>query len=243
MMAGILHGLLFQGVRFESLIIIILGIAVLSFYYAKKLVFWGRNRLQNYPWIHRLIVFKVWLIVTVSGIFIIVQAMIMIAAMTAQDGNADYAIVLGAGIIRREPSYTLARRLDFAVEYLNHHPKGKVVVAGGRSEGQLASEAQVMKWYLEGQGIDPNRVLKEEQSTNTLENLRNGITLLRSQEGREIEEIVIITSDYHLFRAQLIGRRIGIKSYGISASSPSNLYWYYAAREFAALFKSLATDW
>ncbi len=243
LVAGILHAFLLQGVRFESLVIIILGVAVLSLHHAKKLVLWRLNRLRNYRWFYRLTILKLWMLLSLAGVFVIVQVMIMTAAMTAQDGNADYAIVLGAGIIRREPSYTLARRLDYAVEYLNNNPKGKVVVAGGRSEGQLASEAQVMKWYLEGQGIEASRVLMEEQSTNTLENLRNGITLLRSQEAGKIEEIVIITSDYHLLRAQLIGRRIGIDPYGITASSPTNLYWYYATREFAALFKSMATDW
>lgn len=241
--AGVIHGFLLRGVRFESLIFMILGIGVVSFHYANAWVLYRSKRLQKHQWIYRLIVIKIGFLLTIVGVLITLQVMIMTTAMTTHDEDVDYGIVLGAGIVRKEPSFTLARRLDLAVEYLNSHPKGKVVVAGGHSEGQLASEAQVMKWYLESQGIDSKRIMMEDQSTNTFENIKKSIEIIQFQEGIEADKIVIITSDYHLFRAQLIGRRVGVDPYGMKATSPSNLYWYYAARETVALFKSMVTDW
>ncbi|RQD70498.1 MAG: YdcF family protein [Tindallia sp. MSAO_Bac2] len=240
---GFLQIIIQHGTRFESLGLIILGLSMVSYHLAdnmfkKRLIF-----LHKYPYINKLMMVKVWLFIFVGSVFILVQAMIMVTILTADDGGADYAVVLGAGIIRREPSYTLARRLDSAVDFLNAYPDRHVVVSGGRSEGQLASEAQVMKWYLEGQKVPSEQILKEEESTNTLENIRNSVEALEKHKGINVEKIVIITSDYHMFRAQLIGRRIGVETHGITASSPTSLYWYYAMREFAAIFKSMISDW
>ncbi|WP_176968238.1 YdcF family protein [Tindallia californiensis] len=172
-----------------------------------------------------------------------IQLMIIGTFLMAGNDQADDAVVLGAGIIRREPSYTLAKRLDYAAKYLEDNPSGMLITSGGKSDGQLASEAEVMMWYLEKKGISADRIILEEKSTNTLENIKYSMNQLNQRNDTKVTEIVIITSDYHLLRAQMIARRLGLNAYGIPAQSPPDLYWHYSIRESVAIFKSMLLDW
>ncbi|MDW7671556.1 MAG: YdcF family protein [Bacillota bacterium] len=177
------------------------------------------------------------------GTFIIIQGLIMGAGHSTGNISATDILVPGAGIIRKEPSFTLAGRLNTAADYMHMHPESRVILTGGLADGQLASEAQVMAWYLEDHGIEPNRIILEEESSNTLENITYSMTLIKQTENRELDEVLIITSDYHLLRTQMIARRAGLKAAGIRSVSPSGLYKQYAVREFFAIFKSMFFDW
>jgi len=178
-----------------------------------------------------------------AGVFLIVQGLILSAGLLTPPPETAYVLVPGAGIIRKEPSFTLARRLDQAAEFLQAHPDSRVILTGGLAEGQLASEAQVMAWYLEGLGIDNQRMIKEEQASNTLENIVYSQRLVEKRDHEQLDQILIITSDYHLLRAQMLARRAGLTAYGVRAPSPPGLYQEYAIREFFALFKSMVFDW
>ena len=238
------HTLFMKEIRFESLGFLVMGIICLAFACSYTFVL---NRqsifLASRKGFRNIAVAVIAITLSSFGIFGSIQAILMTTAHFSHEGSAEYAVVLGAGIVRKEPSYTLARRLDQAAVYLSQNPEASVVVSGGHSDGQLASEAQVMKWYLENRGIDSDRILKEEYATNSLENIELSIGLVEDATGERPEKILVITSDYHLLRAKLLARRMGIETYGIAADSPPHLYPYYAAREFAALFKSMMLDW
>ena len=75
--------------------------------------------------------------------------------------NLDYIIVLGAHVDR-------ARR---ALLYLEENPGTKAVLSGGKGTGENISEAEAMYRYLTGHGIDGSRLILEEKSTSTKENL------------------------------------------------------------------------
>jgi uncharacterized SAM-binding protein YcdF (DUF218 family) len=176
------------------------------------------------------------------GTFMIIQGLIMTAGRWTGNISASDIIVPGAGIIRKEPSFTLAGRLDTAADYMHLHPESRAILTGGLADGQLASEAQVMAWYLEDRGIESSRIILEEQSSNTLENITHSMTLIKQAENRDLSEVLIITSDYHLLRTQMIARRAGLKAAGIRSLSPPDLYKQYAVREFFAIFKSMFLD-
>lgn len=201
------------------------------------------NRSRKKVFLRSLFYGILWLVVTFSGSFLIVQGLIASTAQWHQNDSPEYLLVPGAGIIRREPSFTLARRLDAAIDYLNNSPQTKVIVSGGLSDGQLASEAQVMAWYLEKNDISSDRIILEEQASNTLENVLFSKMRLEELYHEPLKEIVIVTSDYHMLRTQMIAKRVGIKAGGFKSPSPVNLYQQYATREFFAIFKSMLLDW
>lgn len=156
--------------------------------------------------------------------------------------NIKYAVILGAGIDGEQPSLTLSRRLDRSIEYLNANHNVKIVASGGRGPGAGISEAEVMKRYLVANGIDETRVLKEEKSTTSDENLKYTQELLSSLNGEQPQNILIITSDYHMFRAKHIASNYYPKVYGIASETPTPIMINYAVREYLAVIKLVILD-
>ena len=105
------------------------------------------------------------------------------------DTHADYYIVLGALVNPDgQPSAALAARCDTAADLLTANPDSKAVLCGGQGGNEPCTEADSMYAYLtEQKGIDPARLLREDQSTNTIENLANARTLIETAEARDHE--------------------------------------------------------
>ena len=85
--------------------------------------------------------------------------------------NLDYIIVLGAHVNGTRLSKALLERARRALEYLEKNPGTKAVLSGGQGEGESISEAQAMSIYLQEHGISSDRLIMEDRSTNTKENL------------------------------------------------------------------------
>ena len=89
------------------------------------------------------------------------------------DGTNTYAIILGAKVKENGvASLALQYRLDAAVEYLKQYPHVQVIVSGGQGKDEPMSEATFMYTYLVEAGIEENRILQEDDSTSTYENLQ-----------------------------------------------------------------------
>ena len=82
------------------------------------------------------------------------------------------------------------------------------------------------------------RVLKEEASSNTRENLTNSAALARSI-GLNAERPLIVTSEFHLCRAEYIARTLGLEPSGwASRTTPRILMLNYLLREVFAFGKA-----
>lgn len=96
---------------------------------------------------------------------------------------ADAVIVLGAGVNGTEPSLSLRTRLDKAVDYLERWPDIPAVLTGGTGYGEEISEAACMYDYLTAHGVEPGRLILEDQATNTAENFALSKPLLYEAGG------------------------------------------------------------
>ena len=86
-------------------------------------------------------------------------------------------------------------------------------------------------------GIDPHRVWMEDQATSTLENLRYSLEVIRDHTGTKPERIAIVSSEYHLHRAALFARRLGVDCDLVPAKTASvTLRMNYYLREIFALW-------
>ena len=85
--------------------------------------------------------------------------------------NLDYIIVLGAHVDGTRMTLALLERARRALLYLEENPGTKAVLSGGKGDGENISEAEAMYRYLIGHGIEGNRLILEEESTSTKENL------------------------------------------------------------------------
>lgn len=176
-------------------------------------------------------VISLWVI---TGLFFFVQVKIISAtALTPPDG-ADYIIVLGAQVRGQTPSLTLLSRIDSAYEYLLANPDTKVICSGGQGSGEDITEAYSISNLLIERGISRDRIILEEDSTNTIENIRNSMKYINEKE----DTVVIVSSDFHIFRALSIAKKAGIKNvYGCSKRDFLVTTPGYYVREFFAVCK------
>lgn len=166
-------------------------------------------------------------------VFVIIEGTIISHANDKADINTDYLIVLGAQIRGTKITKSLKKRLDSAVIYLKENPNTIVITSGGKGHGENLTEAEAMKRYLINCGIDENRIIKEENSTNTNENIRYSKKMLRNN-----ATVGIVTNGFHIFRAVSIAKKQGInKVKGHSAPSDPILLVNYYVREVIGVMK------
>ena len=127
-------------------------------------------------------------------------------------------------------------RLDAAKELLDEYPDVKCVVSGGKGDDENISEAQCMKNYLVENGISSDRIIMEDKSTTTFENMK--FTFEKLDELGISRDITIVTDGYHMYRASLIAKEQGAGE--VTSCSASTEFRHVAShwvREWIALTK------
>lgn len=165
-------------------------------------------------------------------IFLWVESRICLAMRTEQIGEVQYLIVLGAQVRGTKITNSLMRRIDCACRYLQEHPQTRAVLSGGQGKGEDISEAEAMAEELKRRGIVPERLLTENRSTSTMENLKFSAKII----GDLSVPTAVVTNNFHVYRALLLGRKVGYTNlYGIAASTNPVLLVNYMMREFFAV--------
>lgn len=147
----------------------------------------------------------------------------------------DAIIVLGAQVQPDgTPSIQLGWRLDAAAEAYRKHPV-PVVVCGAQGKDEPMSEAEAMAIYLYAQGVPEEDILKDPESFNTRQNLRNAAKLLETRP--EVRKVLIVTSDYHVARALALAKDMGFEATGVGSPCKQEYWIKNHARETLAWFK------
>lgn len=180
-----------------------------------------------------------------AAVFLISVAGLYVFGHIGPESSADYVILLGTQYRTDGPSVEYRARLEAAYGYLTENPGSILIASGGKGSNEPVSEAEGAKRYLTAKGIPEDRILTEDKSTNTAENLVFTADVLR-QMGEDTGSIrvVIVSSEYHLLRAACLAKRLGFTDVsclgcrGLEILLPQ---WY--TREFFALVKDLVTFW
>lgn len=168
-------------------------------------------------------------------LFGVLFGMILHGQSAGPKEDADYLVVLGAGLRGDRPSLVLEYRIQAAAEYLLAHPESKVVVSGGQGANELISEAEAMRRGLVDLGVEESRIYLEDKSTSTNENLTFSMQFI--PEGASV---VIVTNKFHVFRACHLARECGYAS--VSGLGADNVWWLNPTnylRECMAVFKDV----
>ncbi len=181
-------------------------------------------------------------------------------------------IVLGCQVKGEEPSDMLKGRLNAALELLSEHSDAVCIVSGGKGKGEDISEAEAMRRYLVENGISESRIFTESRSTNTRENMRLSVELLKergiipyekdlrnnrtenSVPGRATPAgnqsthypsdnadiaLVVVTNEFHQYRAEIYARKFGISVGHHSTRTPPWALLNYWVREWAAILSAI----
>jgi uncharacterized SAM-binding protein YcdF (DUF218 family) len=186
---------------------------------------------MNFRWVLVLVVTAVYLGVTFLSFLLYTLTL----QIVPHRRDFDYIIIHGAGL-QADGTVTrlLGDRCDKAVSLYRRDPTPPILLpSGGQGKDEVCSEARAMRAYLLQQGIPADHILLEDKSTTTMENLQNCKSLIESRPGRHYTALV--TSSYHVYRAQRYARKIGLKAVGIG-SRVAAYYWPSALiREFIAI--------
>lgn len=179
-----------------------------------------------------------WICLAVCAVAFAAVEGIVIHAGQGNSGaqSPDAVLVLGAGVNGEKPSPILESRIDAAASYLKANPAVSAVLSGGKGSGENISEAQAMEDALTTRGISSDRLYLEEKSTTTAENFRYSKKLLKDKGIDPKEKLVaVVTSDFHICRAELVAKQNGMQAEGVAAKTPH--WWlsmnYYAREAFA----------
>ena len=176
------------------------------------------------------VIFRIFIALCVV-FFITVEGIILKAALTAPAENLDYIIVLGAKVNGTQPSGALRNRIDAAGEYLKLNPDTLVIASGGQGPDEGISEAECIRIGLAKRGIDESRILMEDKSTSTLENLTFSLRLIED----ENPSIGIVTNNFHVYRSMKIAETFGGYDFCAVPVATSLLSFpHYMLREFCA---------
>lgn len=147
----------------------------------------------------------------------------------------DYVVVLGAQVRGQKPSKALTKRLEKALDYARENTGTKLILTGGQGSGEEISEAECMSRWLQERGIENFRLILEDQSTSTKENLVNADRLTGCAEAHT----GILSNDFHVYRGVQMARKLGYRQpEGIAADSDPIMEVHYIVREAFALVKA-----
>lgn len=161
--------------------------------------------------------------------------LIATAAAAQPTAGADYVIVLGASLnADGSPKQALRYRLDAALEYLAENPDATCIVSGGKGADEPRTEASAMAEYLVAHGLDEDRIVLEERSTSTAQNLAYSRELMDSADAAT----VVVTNNFHVFRALGLARGQGLTNVSGLAAGLTPIYLPQATlRECFAIAK------
>jgi uncharacterized SAM-binding protein YcdF (DUF218 family) len=165
-------------------------------------------------------------------IFICIEGAIVSRSKQYANAGMNYIIVLGAQVRGTEITKNLIKRLNTAITYLRDNPETIVIVSGGKGESEALTEAEAMKQYLLRHYIRENRIIKEDRSRNTFENILYSKSLIKSG-----KTVAIVTNGFHIFRSMRIAGKQGLTVQGLAAPTDALLAVNYYVREVVGVLK------
>ena len=207
-------GVRFAGLLFWCLTALLIAFAMLEQYKEHAWAKWGK---------------RVLLALVCLGLvaFGYLESLVIRGAHT--DGRAEDAqcvVILGAGVNGTTPSLMLSSRLQAALDFIADKPDIPIICSGGQGPGEDISEARAMYDALTDRGIDPERLILEEQSANTRQNLQNSLALLPDDYHKTV---AIVTNDFHMGRVRLLLNAAGP---GRVVQVPAKLPWWWLSANY-----------
>ena len=163
----------------------------------------------------------------------------VLVACYEPEPDKDFLIILGCGL-RDDgtPTPLLKGRVDRALAFRQKQLEstGKdliFVTSGGQGPNEVISESASMKQYLIEQGIPEDRIIEEDRSRDTAENMKFSKEKIRAVDPDG--KVAFSTTNYHVFRSGLCARRVKMRAVGMGAKTK----WYFwpnaSVREFVGL--------
>lgn len=128
-----------------------------------------------------------------------------------EERPADAIVVMGAAQYDGRPSRVFAARLDHAVSLYLAGVAPRLVVTGGKAEGDRTTEADAGRAFAMSLGVPAEDILVEDRSRTTLESIRSVADLL---EANGLRSAVFVSDRPHMLRVLRMAADEGITAWG-----------------------------
>ena len=144
--------------------------------------------------------------------------------------DVDCIIILGAGIWGDKPSPMLEDRLLEGIKLYQNGASDKIIMSGDHGRKEY-DEVSIMKNYAIEKGIPSENIFMDHAGFSTYE------SIYRAKDIFEAKKVVIVTQEYHLYRALYIANQLGLEAYGVGADPRQ-----YVGATFREIREILARD-
>ena len=137
-------------------------------------------------------------------------------ARTDQARPAEAIVVLGTAQYNGWPGPVFQARLDRAITLWQEGYAPVLVVTGGKMPGDGYTEAEAAWAYLTDAGVPPEAIVTENAASDTWESMLGIVPLLQPL---GIDEVIVVSDGFHLFRSRLMARDVGLQAWGSPAEA------------------------
>jgi uncharacterized SAM-binding protein YcdF (DUF218 family) len=187
------------------------------------------RRRRRFRWVVPTLVFLILAVPLLLGSLV---GAIYWQARTDEAVRSDAIVVLGAAQWNGRPSDVLQARLDRALELYEEGYAPLIVVTGGKALGDAFTEAETGRNYLVDRGVPASAIIEEDQSRDTWSSLK-GVDAALS--GTDVHSLLIVSDGFHLFRAEMMARKLGYEVHGSPASDSPIRPW--SSTEFSYVIR------
>ena len=231
-----------EGFKYNNFLGIFLGaLALIGLFESQLIYVFTENMVSGNETLVIKKIFDIIINVTLSYFYTLIIATLYCnikAAKHVPKFDKDYVIILGC-MINKDGSLTplLKSRVDKALEFakLQKEKTGKDIIflpSGGKGENEVIAEADAINNYLIEKGINKKKIIVENKSTSTIENMKysNSIIIKNNKHAK----ISFSTTNYHVFRSGVIANNCGIECEGMGSKTKWYFYTNALIREFIA---------
>lgn len=165
-------------------------------------------------------------------VLLLIAGAVIWQARTDEARATDAIVVLGAAQYNGRPSNVLSARLDHALSLYEQGLAPRIIVTGGKAEGDTYTEAESGFMYLVERGVPGSAILMETEGRDTWASMQGVAGIL---ENSDIHRILIVSDGFHLLRAELMARELGFEAY--SSAAPDSPIRPWSGRELAHVIR------
>lgn len=149
---------------------------------------------------------------TVMGInfYIVKSSEKYILDMDEAGSGYDCVLVLGCGVWGDKPSHMLEDRLLVGIELCKNGASEKLLMSGDHGRDEY-DEVNVMKKFATDRGLDSEDVFMDHAGFSTYE------SMYRARDIFKAKKVLIVTQEYHLYRAIYVARKLGLDAHGVTS--------------------------
>lgn len=146
-------------------------------------------------------------VLAIAAVWIISLALVIVWERLDTRTPAHAIVVLGAAQWDGRPSPVLRARVDHAIQLWRRGLAPKLIVTGGRGQGDTTTEAAVERRYAISHGVPASAILVEAESRSTSESLRNVAAMMDTG----ARQVILVSDPFHMLRLSILARRFGLR--------------------------------